>query len=701
MDTIVGGRFGVLLPYADLDDLAGESTYDGLADVDLCSICQNLFHGAWGSHRVVDVFRSVRKGCGFCKVLKSALEVDYNEDLLRAAQTTGTLEYEAQSVITNLGDRLLVTWEIHYPSPRRVKHLICEILMIPEAEIPKLPRLPLRNSVREPKSDKQRTATSSSKTLGLAKTWLKYCCAEHSLCRLLLTETRRLPTRLLEIQSGVIRLRNGKNLPVETPYLALSHCWGQGIRIKLCQHSPFLQGKELDTSELPATFQHAIRATESLGHSYLWIDSLCIIQDSEEDRREECSRMWEVYGNSVCTLAATASSNGDGGLFREHSVGGPNPCKITPRSGYFRDGGVYTGVGFHFLHDYELIKRIDESPLCCRGWVAQERLLSPRILHFDSTQLWWECRELCASETYPQGLPENLDGSVKQQWDPVSIAQTGKIDQCYKAWTWCVEYFTACQLSDPQDKLIAVAGVARQISQGVERLGQPDTYLAGLWKSQIPFALLWARSRRQRSHVNANPLANYRAPSWSWASVDGDVKLAGFGRNVTSQETELLSHGLSTSGGPFGATTDGHIRLRGPLARVRLSTEETTSEHGRLHDQEGQIEQLMSTTVYVPSSPSSVFAIGILPDYEEDHQVGQATEIYLLKVCSAEGSSMSSRGLILRPATNGNGTFCRLGTFSMEIKASEQFWSFTALCEDPDMVYEEAHGEGRYTIRVI
>jgi hypothetical protein len=81
------------------------------------------------------------------------------------------------------------------------------------------------------------------------------------------------------------------------------------------------------------------------------------------------------------------------------------------------------GDNYHLVHDFEFVEKVVRSPLCRRVWVIQKRFLAPRNLHFGSNQLWWECRELCASEKYPHGLPSLTEGSIKQQWDPLNVLQ--------------------------------------------------------------------------------------------------------------------------------------------------------------------------------------------------------------------------------------------------------------------------------------
>lgn len=130
---------------------------------------------------------------------------------------------------------------------------------------------------------------------------------------------------------------------------------------------------------------------------------------------------------------------------------------------------------------------ISESPestshLHCRGWVFQERILSPRILYIGSTQLYWECNDA----TYYEAIHGPVAG-------PISISRTtkalpGEESACKRAWNMIISDYSKCYLTHVTDVLPAISGIARHFW-----LLTGDTYLAGLWQSSLPEALLWHR----------------------------------------------------------------------------------------------------------------------------------------------------------------------------------------------------------------
>jgi hypothetical protein len=409
--------------------------------------------------------------------------------------------------------------------------------------------------------------------------------------------------------------------------------------------------------------------------------------------------MWEVYGNSYCTIAATASWDGSEGLFRDHESGGPVPCKIKSLwDDFTSDNPDELAVGYHFIHDSEFIKSIDKSPLCRRAWVTQERLLSPRIMHFGHNQIWWECRELCASETYPQGVPTKVDGSMKQKWDPLSVSTTARPEDCYFAWHWCVEHYSECLLSHPEDKLVALAGVARQIGQALQNCGESGTYLAGLWQDRLLSQLMWKYSYTES---NGKRSSTYRAPSWSWASVDGAVSFLEAPKAEDLYFPKLVSHSVLTAYDPFGAISAGQIRMCGPLIRVNL----TLKEEGR------QERDLSGTSAYfhviVRTIPNSRFKCKIYLDDQVSSNLSQTIEVHAFTISRSIYWGYLD-GLILQPTIlqgktvdHPRGSLVRIGTFRMEQNISQRFLEVGTRFKDPDLVYEEANGMGRYTISIL
>lgn len=163
-------------------------------------------------------------------------------------------------------------------------------------------------------------STNSHYSWALVAKWLKTCREQHVSCSEKDGDDRSwYPTRLLELGFGpsgedVVKLIETAYVKPDGDYITLSHCWGKKTLIRTLREN--LQDFLIQLPSLPNTFQDAILATRMLGVRYIWIDSLCIIQDNADDWAKEASLMHKVYKNAMCNLSASASRNSNEGLFR-------------------------------------------------------------------------------------------------------------------------------------------------------------------------------------------------------------------------------------------------------------------------------------------------------------------------------------------------------------------------------------------------
>jgi hypothetical protein len=192
--------------------------------------------------------------------------------------------------------------------------------------------------------------------------------------------------------------------------VCLSHCWGLKPQLITTKKTLSDYEKEVSWGVLPATFRDAITVSRRLGIRYIWIDSLCIIQDSPADWARESAKMADIYANSYLTIAAASSKDGAGGLYLEDQR-----QKGVSLTGTTSLGSTYTvrvqySIPAHTLVDDATPKGVIQHPisvsssindiggtrevfpLLTRGWVFQERLLSPRFLQFGRHELLWDCR---------------------------------------------------------------------------------------------------------------------------------------------------------------------------------------------------------------------------------------------------------------------------------------------------------------------
>jgi len=261
-------------------------------------------------------------------------------------------------------------------------------------------------------------------------------------------------------------------------YATLSHCWGklQPLRLLTSNIDDMKKGFSMDL--ILKTFADAFLVVKGLGIQFIWIDSLCIIQDSRGDWLKESAMMGTVYGTAYLNIAATGAVDGSEGLLFNHDPRAVAPTQISVRwEG--RPEKLYLVVE----GEDAWRKRFEGFPLCRRAWALQERVLAPRILHFTKEQLIWECRRHVLSESFPNGLPEHL-----RNYHVVRNFVLPSLQGSFPtAWAGVVRLYTGAELTVPQDKLIAISGLASEM----RLCGHASSrYLGGMWESQLPISLL-------------------------------------------------------------------------------------------------------------------------------------------------------------------------------------------------------------------
>lgn len=350
--------------------------------------------------------------------------------------------------------------------------------------------------------------------------------------------------------------------------------------------------QEIDEDELPATIRDAIELARFLGVQYLWIDALCIIQDDTQDWLNESAQMSTVYAQAFLTISASSVDSSRFSFLHQSrrniealiSVQRENTSDQHQRSADDNSATV-VGVrrspssGFHQEHGRDIV-----DPSMCRAWTLQEYVLSTRVVSFSTDELQWTCRTLRACEC---GYPEEL-GSPRMEELQRSLETRGKVElmeganqggldrmsTCLDFWNKMVEGYCRRDLSWMRDKLPALSGVAHEFARILDKelasTGDkpPLRYLAGLWDTSIHRQLCWRRGNSSHDDI----IEEYRAPTWSWASVEGDVIMNRSNMNDLIPQAEILEANcaLANPNDPFG-----QVVREGTYIRVRATVLET------------------------------------------------------------------------------------------------------------------------------
>jgi hypothetical protein len=268
--------------------------------------------------------------------------------------------------------------------------------------------------------------------------------------------------------------------PAPAPaYACLSHCWGLTRSKHITRRSNLTANAlRIPEVELPATFRDAISATRSLNIPYLWIDSLCIVQDDAEDWNIHVDTMADIYRNAHLTLAAGASVDDDGGLFGTIDPRSSQP-KVLP---LLNATGDLVNVHIRLLPTHP--ESVWAEPLEKRGWIFQERLLSKRFLCFAKDEVRWECSEdvACACSSVSDGFNPRqasndfkpaLPADVPTKW---TLSRLDSFDELETTSVWLelVTKYSKRRLTFAKDKLPALAGLAALFA-----IRRKDTYIFG------------------------------------------------------------------------------------------------------------------------------------------------------------------------------------------------------------------------------
>lgn len=405
--------------------------------------------------------------------------------------------------------------------------------------------------------------------LSTIRRMIRDCVSTHSRCQL--NQPTTLPRRVLDVMledgSKVVRLRDSfsdqKQDYGRGEYCTLSHCWGSGTSIPKTTFSTLNAYRQsIPWSDLPKTYQDAISLTRALGFRWLWIDSLCIIQDDPREKIEESYNLDDIFKNSFLTIAATSAVERTQGLFLRKAVpykiqavnskGSVSKVHVREQPSHYSFKAPFD-AGAH-MNDWELpfnplVESNHNAPLLKRAWAYAERLLSPRVLHFTESEMIMECRDRyqcecgridnpifdsrttdsvkqefarLVAEAEGYGIAANGNDRIENRADSLvsQLAATSLADatnalskirsDALQLWSYIITEYTARNLTYDEDRLVAIVGVAKTLSRFLR-----SGYIAGQWTFST-LSLLWypndsTQCRRPRTNV----------PSWSWASVEG------------------------------------------------------------------------------------------------------------------------------------------------------------------------------------
>jgi hypothetical protein len=405
----------------------------------------------------------------------------------------------------------------------------------------------------------------------------------------------------------------------------------------------------------------------------------------------ESALIAKVYGNAIVNIAATNAKDGSEGLFVVRDVNRASRQYLE------------TGKGriYKIMDTRMLEKWLYRTPLSSRVWAFQERYLAQRTLHFTGKRIFAECHHNMACEAWPDGLPKQLG------------LETFTFPRQYAcdSWMQVVARYSEAELTFPKDKLVALSGVANKFQKTFQ-----DQYVAGLWRKELIPQLCWSVDH---ANINKRPRTLetvYRAPSWSWASVDDPVSWRlGYTLDITSSNAsyEPLAKVLEVQLDLLGGDSLGQVRD----AKLQISCFKLirTSVLKFLKDYDYRTLWALRRRANPPPGWQ-----GLLAHDQEQVRNNSTQNTYLLLLLLDDKRSLYSIpdnlnicGLILAPAPGRiNGYFTRVCVFDIEFvpfKTPAELMKHLSTLPDAFMdgsLYEETPGanedvEGKYIITLV
>lgn len=558
-------------------------------------------------------------------------------------------------------------------------------------------------------------------TLDRIQAWLRNCSRHHEPCHKFEatlnpgSESSFNPTRLLEISmidEGTLRLRETALSGEIVDYVTLSHRWPSKLDCLLNSdtYKHLLRGVPL--TSVPRTFRDAALMTHALGYQYIWIDALCIQQDSRADWSRESATMASVYTHGAVNLAATYAIDSYGGLFGQSK----DLCDSKPLI-IQADWGDRSRLlqQYVLLSEDRWTQEVHHAELNSRGWVFQESILARRTIHFASDQIRWSCNTMREAENICQKYGKATTRLVDMDESDNRLMTAD--------WMDILTTYSGLTLTRSGDTFAAIGGVARSYAS-LHGYQEAD-YMMGLWRPRLAQQLLWQVGGRTR---RSEPIA----PSWSWAYFEGsfDACLGETwlsGTNVQFHPNVQVMNG--TSGYP-SETTFVHPRIwrlcmKGLLHRVVLM-------HGKLAIADfvrptcGQESWLDCTPDQETDSQNQDEDEDEEEDEAEAEQCGplwtcfhvsldetcsqeelHAFFLPLIQVVDLEWTPVAAvHGLLLERSRDDDGTYRRLGRLQIcpgrdyhtDLTGLPEWWRGADLSPDE---YKVNHGNGCYEFEII
>jgi hypothetical protein len=426
----------------------------------------------------------------------------------------------------------------------------------------------------------------SERIFSQIRSWANMCQGFHESCR---HEADRFPPRILDV--GIASESRDPFLVQSDgqrgQYLALSYRWGTSNTLRTTVENVSAHMDAIPVAKMPQTMQDAVTVARRLGQRYIWIDALCILQDSKKDWEIHASQMHKIFSNAWLVISADAAPDCAAGFLKSRNALEIASCEHPSLFQLEESAALPSKMICPRVPHAQYA--VNYSNLSTRGWILQERLLARRTIHWSKYEVFWECNELDASERQPtKSLPVSDDEpSAFANWSelrkavqpqvrfathgPTAIKLGKTVDRLINrttndCWYQIVEEYSKRSLTQPQDRLPAISGLASAVRSHIKGRAK---YVAGLWAVDLPQVLLWRREQTVQVppiHSEKRDAEGFIAPSFSWAACRAPVIFNPVSARDVKFSVRVLGVGTTPRGSDdFGELLDGYVKIRGPI----------------------------------------------------------------------------------------------------------------------------------------
>jgi Heterokaryon incompatibility protein (HET) len=370
----------------------------------------------------------------------------------------------------------------------------------------------------------------SQEAVEKVRKWVHECKTEHG-CEDYNATKPYIPHMVIDVSGEKPRL---VIRPKYSPYVALSYCWGKGVHesSKTISSNVLNHLVSIEDSSLPATIRQSMSLTAKLGYRYIWIDSLCIMQDDTAAWLRESKEMASIYGHADLVIIADLALDCTSDLYLKNQAYSLVNHQRTVKLKYGWKGceKVVIRKPYWKMHDPTQFLNCLPGPTSTRAWTWQELFLSQRRLILSPFEMRFGCEETTNCECaglWQQDSEKGVDpwvtlvneSKANYRGHDTSLDSESAAD-LYSLWLNWMSDYSRRNITKATDRLVAISAVAQVIQSAISKAtGHEETYAAGHFVGDLARSLLWAA----RDEPADNPVLS---TDWVQKANQGTVPFA-------------------------------------------------------------------------------------------------------------------------------------------------------------------------------